>query len=81
MYLDLCARATHPTDNGCMVQGVAEHQAALPHKGRDYHRVGCKTHAKREDILAPHKLSNFLVKRKVVFCRACTSLETCLETN
>lgn len=73
MYLDLCARATDTTDNRCMIKRITEHQAALPHKGRNDHRVGCKAHAESEDILTSDKLGNFLVKRKMVFRRACTN--------
>ena len=71
MYLDLCARATDTADNRCMIERVAEHQAALPHKGGNDHRVGCKAHAKSEDVLTPDKLGNLLVKCKVMFRRAC----------
>lgn len=67
-YLDFRPGAPDTADNGCMVEGVAEHEAALAHQGRDDHRIGCKAHAKGDCILTPDKLGYFPIKLKMLVC-------------
>mmetsp|Transcript_2162 Transcript_2162/g.6920 ORF Transcript_2162/g.6920 Transcript_2162/m.6920 type:complete len:207 (+) Transcript_2162:669-1289(+) len=50
------ARATHPTDDGCVIEGVRDEQRALLRKNRNQERVCRKAHAARDTRLLAQKV-------------------------
>lgn len=81
-YLDLRPRASRTSDNGGVVQGVADNEAALAHKCREHDAVCGIAHAKSEHGLLSNKVSHSRLQLQVHRCGAYTppieSILSCL---
>ncbi len=56
-----------------MIEGVTQHQAALPDQSRNDNRVCCKAHAEGDGIFTSHKMCYQTVKLNMLICLACNT--------
>ena len=68
-HLDFGAGAADAGHDGGVVQGVADHQAALADERGHYHAVCGKAHAKGDSVLLPQEVSHHLFQLDMWQCQ------------